>query len=119
MYVVYSMDPTTQYITTAIITALLIISEYLGTSAQTKNKSVYNLVTNILMNALNSLQQGSTGAIVPTPISAAESADAISITQVNSHQESSTSHTRDTPGGELQKPVWLASATGQELTDNK
>ena len=95
------MDPQTQYITTAILTLLLLISEYLGTSAQTKNKSVYNLVTNILMNALNSLQQRSTGAIVPDTVSANKSADAITVTQVNSHHESSTSHTRETSGGEL------------------
>jgi hypothetical protein len=94
MYAKNAMDPTTQYILITVLSSLLLISEYLGTATDTENKSIYNLISNALINALNTLQQRSTGAITPqsTPII---------VTQMNSDHNSSTSHTRDTPASEL------------------
>jgi hypothetical protein len=92
------MDPITQYIIGAAITSLLLISEYLGTSAKTENKSVYNLVTRILINALNTLQQGSGGTVIANPTPPAVP---VLIAHVNSDHKSSSAHAGNSPANEL------------------
>ena len=100
MYAINTMDPLTQYIIGAIITTLLLISEYLGTSAKTENKSVYNLVTRILINALNTLQQGSGGTVSPDVVPTPPTMPSL-VAHVNSHHNSSSTHAGDSPANEL------------------
>jgi hypothetical protein len=100
MCAINTMDPVTQYIIGAVITTLLLISEYLGTSAKTENKSVYNLVTRILINALNTLQQGSGGTVIANPVPTPPTMPVL-IAHVNSDHNSSSTHAGNSPANEL------------------